>query len=582
MTSFALALLLAQAATPAAVPPDSASDHRRAVEAQAAFERTRAWHAPLSWWSGGSSCDERIGRFCLRFGTDDPDEDRPSWTPPDEAPEVVEARTEFMSLLAEVAGRFPGNGWVAGQRVAYLGEIGAWESALAAAQACRAEEWWCDALLGHALHGSGRIAEAEDAFARVEPHLGPDDLALWSDPVFLGSLELMQEERRLSEADRALFRERIWRLADPLFLLEGNVLRSEHRARWVLAQVRAESRNGHGLPWGRDLRELLLRYGPVVAYERVHEVGGVYTGPPPTIGRYSPDAWHLIPSLEAILDPGGSGSDDWRTDRRQARSRHTPPQAPRLRAMEVQTARFRRGDDLLALAAWELATPPDSGVSARGAFLLDTLALEPRPQTLVDIEDHRGVVLARAPAGGYLLSIEALDAAGTGGWRHREGVRIAPPLPGMLLVSDLLLLEPDARGTPEEASLEEVAPRARRSTQLPPGPVEVAWELYGVPPGGMVLGYRLRAERTDRGLLRRAGEALRLVPAPAPIELRWEEGTPVGRASPDEPLLRTVVLDFSGLESGDYLLTLSVDGPGRRPVVSERNLRVEPERMDGR
>jgi hypothetical protein len=596
---FLAALLLAQ--THLGSPADSVAEHRRAVDAQAAFERNRAWHAPFSWWSGGGECDERVGRFCLRFGSDDPDEDRPRWTPPDEVEEVIQARREFLALLAGVGERYPGNAWVAGQRVAYLGEQDRWDEALRVARTCTATGWWCDGLEGYALHGAGRIAEAERSFERVSDRLDPDEREEWDNPEILGSMELMREARRMDTGERAAFRERLWALGNPLFMIQGNALRTEHQARWVLSQIRAEARNGHGLPWGSDLAELLLRFGPIVAYERVRE-SGLYTSPAPVIGRYPPESWHLVPSVEAVLDPPASDSAHWRTDRRQARSRHAPPPAPRIRAMEAQTARFRRGNDLLLVAAWALAPLP--GDSARegfepGIFLLsDTGSVPVRHETLLHHEEG-GISLARVPAGRYLLSLEALDSEHRRAWRHREGVSLDPDPVGVFLVSDLLLFEPREEGSAgtgtaagtavgtgagtdggEPPALDELMRLALPRTSIEPGPIGVAWEVYGLPAEALRLRYRIRAEREDRGLLRRAGEALRLLSPPAPIELRWEEGVPAAASPAREPLLRSVGLDLSGLEPGTYRLTLAVSPPGYTDATASRLIRIPDQPPD--
>src|SRR5688500_5450276 len=68
-----------QAADPAAA--DWAADRARAVDAQAALERSRVARMGWAWGRAGSGCDEVVGRFCLTH-----DEGGPAWSPPPAPP----------------------------------------------------------------------------------------------------------------------------------------------------------------------------------------------------------------------------------------------------------------------------------------------------------------------------------------------------------------------------------------------------------------------------------------------------------------------------------------------------------------
>jgi hypothetical protein len=50
--------------------PDSAAIRRDAVAAQAAFERTRRHHLPLT--SSGFRCEVQLGRFCYWYDESEP------------------------------------------------------------------------------------------------------------------------------------------------------------------------------------------------------------------------------------------------------------------------------------------------------------------------------------------------------------------------------------------------------------------------------------------------------------------------------------------------------------------------------
>ena len=617
-----LPILLSLAVVPPSPGPvvaDSVQLVREARDAQSRFERLRVRHAPQSWWSGTGPCDERVGRFCLRFGQegDEREEvDRPSWTPPPEREAVTEAREELLVTLDRVGEAIPGDPWVAGQRISYLIEADRWERALEVARTCEASGWWCQGLEGVALHGLGRTLEAEERFRRVLEALDDDEREEWLDPSLVTEMELVGHLADLEGEELERERERIWALSNPLFLLEGNPVWTEHLARRVLALTREDARNGHAMRWGDDMTELLVRYGPVIAYERTREPMG-YLGPPPVVGRYDPIPRHLIPSSEAVTNPSASKAADWSTHRRRTRSRHAPAEARRIHTMDSQVATFRRGDEVLIVVDWELAVVPDlPEVDSLevGEFEAEAIEVDSIPAVdadteletglfLVDVEDlepirfmaprtgaQRGVATAQVPVGDYLLSVEALDAEDRRAWRHRRGVKTTPMTRGVVQLSDLLLLEPlEAEAGIQEGEeledlpLESLLLRGHTSLSLPPGPVEVVWEIYGLEGTEGRLDFELSATREDRSLLRRLGEALRIVSSRDPTRLRWEEGVRREDVADGTPYLRRVVMDLSALDPGHYDLSLAVTPPGRTPATTVRQIRLlDPSEYDAR
>lgn len=592
-----VAALVLMAPVPSS-PPDSLSLHREARAAQERFERTRVRHAPISWWSGSGPCDERVGRFCLRFGreSEEEEEDRPSWIPPPDAPEVVQAREDLIATLADIAHRIPGDSWVSGQRVAYLAEVGRWEEALQAAARCGADGWWCRGLEGIALHGLGRTREAEDAFRSVLEELEPDERDQWVDPGILGGAEWRRHLGRLDPDDRMREEERMWSLADPLFMLEGNSLWTEHLSRWVLAATRETARNGHAMRWGRDMTELLVRYGPVVAYERTREPLS-YVGPPLVVGRYDPVPRNLFPSFDAILDPAASEPRDWLTHQRRTTSRHAPSLARRIHAMDAQVTRFLDGDDLLLRVDWALIRPPgDSADEApipsfppdsMGAYLFvvnletgERLGVEAALHGEGDGPASAGFAVIRVPAGRYLLSMEGVAPTEGRAWRTRMGVEKTAPHRGVITLSDLLLLDPSqvSEGHPEGKSGVpdpiDTLPRAYSSLVLPHGPVEVLWEVYGLEGTEGEIRFELKVEREGQSLLRRLGQAVRLLGGDDPLGIGWREGVPRDEVSGRSPLRRSVVVDLSSLDPGEYEVTLTATPPGRTPVTVGRRVVV--------
>lgn len=596
-------------------PADSVALRREARDAQIRFERLRVHHAPLSWWTSGGRCDEVVGRFCLRFTGEDRNGEAEPWEPPEESREVGEGRERLLETLSRVFEAHPGDAWVAGQLVAYLGEADRWAEAVRASRTCRAARpGWCEALEGFALHGSGESAAAEAAFRRALDRFPAEERREWLDLEWLVELDAYRELRGREGPERERLEARIWALGDPLFLTEANELLVEHLSRHTLARIWEGARNPYGIRWGRDMTQLLVRYGPEVAYERVRDPPAMHMGPPPVVGRFPPGIRGILPELDALLRPTEVGPEAFPSDRRRARSRHGAGPADRVRTLDPQLARFRRGDSLLVVAAWQLpereapaseaevvedseANGEDAlGASSSGAepsggngagphappeaalFLLQQGEGVPR-RFDVDATGRRGVATGRVPLDAYLLSLEVVDAAHREAWRHRRGVGLSTLHPEVIELSDLLLLEPG--GDPVEPGtarapgdrLERHLERALPGDHFPRGTVEVAWELYGVPGGDGSLRFRLTAERDDRGLLRRAGEALRLLSPPAPVEISWSEGVPADHVRA-EPLFRHVEMDLGALDPGIYRLRLTLSLPGRSPTVTERTVEI--------
>lgn len=605
VTSLYLAISVA-VGSPQVSAADSIDLLSDARAAQTRFERLRVYYSPQSWWSGSGPCDERVGRFCLRFGreSEEEGEDRPAPTPRPESEEITDAREDLLETLARIGEAIPGDPWVAGQRVSYLAETQRWDEALEVAWTCEAQGWWCQGLAGIALNGLGRTSEAEAAFREVLSHLPPEEREEWEDPSMIADRELSRWIRDLDEEEREREWERVWKLAHPLFILGGNPVWTEHMSRWMLSLTREDARNGHAMRWGSDMTELLVRYGPVVAYERTREPMG-YLGPPLVIGRYDPVPRNLFPAESAVLEPATSDPVDWLTHQRRTRSRHAPALARRIHTMDVQVARFRRGEDLLIAAAWELLDVTDNDVAAPGSdasvrsedadtvqvtfppeelrsalFVLDEDEMEPLRFMAPPTGPTGGVATAVVPAGRYLISMEALDPKEGRGWRSRRGTSMEPRHRQVVQLSDLLVVAPAQRPetSPPDANVEDQLPldslllRAHPHTRFAPQEIEVAWEVYGLSGTEGVVRFEITATREDRGLFRRAGEALGLLSSRDPVRLRWEEGVSRSQVEGDQPYLRSVVLDLSGLDDGEYELEVAVTPPGRTAATSTREI----------
>jgi hypothetical protein len=608
-------------AVPAASPGDSVRLHGQAKGAQARFERLRVASAPMTWRTYTGPCDERLGRLCLTFGPENIEVDSAQvWTPPEEVPAVVEGREELLSVLEDVAERIPADSWVLGQRIAYLGEAGRWEEALTLVRSCpmpSTESWWCLALEGMVLHRMEDWVPSLAAFDRALSKMSGELAETWVDPGVLLEHEGRQLLVDAPPDSLSRLRDAVWTLADPLYLVPGNDRFTEHLSRHVLALIREDSRNPYQMRWGDDLSEFLVRYGPEVAFEQ-ERAPPLHLGPPPVVGRLNPESRGVMPRPDDIADVTAIPIGDWTLDRRRVRERHEPTYAARIELMEVQQARFLRGDDLLVVVGWipqgEQTGDSDSPEGHDGPgtelesslFLVDGATLEPvsanvrmRPGPVSDRGRGR-VSTARVPTGSYLLSLEALDTEAGRAWRARHGVAARAVPRGVVALSDLLLLAPgsetrsafgstspassiEAHGPPgdrassgpeEMATLEENLHRVLPGVRLADRVVEVAWEVYGMEGLTVPLVYRLAVEPVERGVLRAAAEFLRIVEPRGSLDLVWAEGGGGFDEGSLEPSLRSIVVDLSALPPGEMRLALTLELPGREPVTAERMLEL--------
>ncbi|HSM36209.1 MAG TPA: hypothetical protein VK837_07430 [Longimicrobiales bacterium] len=596
---------------------DAIEDSARALEAaraaQARFERVR--RASLPWGLGGSggACGEVVGRFCWRSEGSDED-------PPLEPENIGVERLGLLIELAGLSERAPSDRWLVGQQVRYrvegaqtaliagrralagdppdlAGARGADSLArehLAAAEtlarACRddgAGDGWCDALSGLALHVAGRTEEAERAFAG---RTGVPPAVLDAARPLRDLLD--RDARRLlhQAADTAAFERLLWRLADPFWSLPGNDRRSEHLARVVMARIQEDTRNPFGIPWGDDLRELHARFGWEVAWELTHSPPSLLAAPATVVGHQQDDGFGFVPPGAAIAAGPEAGPEAWEPDREPRREGYAPPYLDSLVSAEHQLAAFRRGDSLLFVVA---AAHPGAGDVTTGAGPFDwtrhgpsaALALLPWPLAALPAGPAENPVQvvraaadaepggtwrarARAPAGSYLVSVEALGGDGMGA-RARYGVRRDTLAAGVLDVSDVLLFAPGPGG---ETDPEALAARMLTSSRVAAGSaVGVAFEVYGLSADGEAVTFDLSVRRSSASFFRRAARWLGLADADEAVRVRWSDAAAPADGRYGRSLEVSIPADAP---PGDYALRLLVRAVGRADVVVERELTI--------
>lgn len=560
---------------------DSVDLHERARRSQADFERRRRRALPRTGGSGTfSSCDEVVGRFCLRF------QEGGDWEPDLDSPEILQARDDLLDVLAEVGREIPGDRWVRGQRIHYLGEEGRWGEALDLVEDCAspAEGWWCHALQGYVLHRSDRYGEALEAFLRALGQMDGEMRSEWEDPEPLLDRSGRGVWGDAGPEDRDGLWQRLWALADPLYLVPGNDRLTEHYARRTASWIRDDARNPYGIRWGWDLTRLLVRYGSELGWERERPAATSLRSAS-VIGHHHPESRRYVPPGDVLADPFGFDPEVWDPEADDPLSSYAPPYAPELRSERFQVARFRRGHEMVVLAGYRLpsdeedaddpqrgeSTPATSGAPSgpvqAGLFLLHPDSGEVRRVRRTGVD--RGGLTLRVPMSGYLASVEVWSPRRSLAGRVRVGVEMVELPPDVAAISDLLVLDP---GEVPAADLEEAASRIRPHLRVCPGEtVGVGWELYGLGLQRESVDFRLRVEATDRGFFQRAGEWLGLSDAPDPVTLEWTETGP----DRPRPFFRSIEVRLPDeMEPGAHRIRLDADLAGRSPLRAERFVEV--------
>ena len=558
----------ASALVAAAPPPvDSADALSTARAAQARFEIVR--FARLPWTDRiptAPRCDEIVGRFCLWF--DDVPE---MWKPPPEVEDVKKARDGLLAWLAAAEEAHPADRWIVGQRVRYLVEAGRHNEAELAAQACRAERWWCLALGAFVQHSRADFGSAESAFDQALLAMPDSVRTEWTDLTLLLDPAERESYAKLSAEARAELERRFWHLANPLHSRPGNARRSEHFARHVLVRLYEDARSPDRERWGNDSREIVLRYGAAAGWERARPTSLVIGAAPIVTTHFASGGRHFLPSLEQVREPSLLDSELLARDVRAPRTEYAPAYADRFDALTHQVALFRRGDSVLVAAAWEVPRDTLTGRSLADTSRVEAaLVLGGLEGTIIDVQrrtlhGRRGQLLALAPASDVLASVEIVAPEERRVARGRIAVRPGWTRDQVIALSDLLLIAP---ADEPPGSLDEALPIARPEWTVSRGDrAGIYWELYAADTSGRRSTMMLSLTREGRSWPRRLAERLGLRDGSDGLRLQWEERTS-GEIAP-----RAVMLDLGRIEPGTYTLELRVQGENavaRRRLVITR------------
>jgi hypothetical protein len=549
--SFAQPQLLRTSARDAQLRTDSAEISQRAHDLQARFERRRRQMLPRFYIGSADRC-LIVGRFC-------------EWHPnlngyavPDEGKGIVRARAELLRDLEKASTALPGDDWIIGQRIRYLTE-GHDASAADVARSCRATRWWCDALLGLALHIAGDYAGADSAYAVALDGMPSQTRCHWLNLSPLLDDDIRDTYKKMSCAQREAVDARIWWVADPLYMIPGNDRRTEHFSRVLHTALQRDAENTYGSSWGGDLAELILRFGWAEKWTKEPPNSSYPESKAPITGHEREPGYHFFltqrppDSLALIVD---SVFDIYQSP---PREQYAPVYTRAFVRLDAQVARFRRGDSTKVVASYDVSADTIFGRRRFTAALIAMGDEATSPsQTQVADAPARNVLTVSTPWKEQLIGVELLANDSAGAARWRSGFAEIPLDSGRISVSDLLFVdgEPSLPG-----DLNEAIPRAHGGTKFRRDrKVGLFWELYGKTPADSALPISLTITPVDEGLLRRAFRALRIAPKVSPLNIRWHENGASGVLS-----ARSVLLDLSLVPAGKYAVKLEV---GNNPTAA--------------
>ena len=593
-------------------PADSSSIHREAEVAQARFERVRRRLLPEVRDEGRRPCEERVGRLCFWHGGED------DWELIPDPSDLVDARDELLNNLEAAAAHIPGDEWILGQRIRYMGEAGRWDAAVALAGVCGgADPSWCGVLQGFALHGTGRYQAALESFERAFDNMDSERARKWRDPSVLldrrGSRLLSDaasgrdvdpetERDAAPEPSPALpdgwekVRTRVWALADPLYLVPGNDRESEHYARWAFSAMNDQARNAWGMSWGDDLEELTVRYGWERGWERVRQGIGDFGTAPSVIGHQLPGGREFAPPGRVLEAPSETVLDAWIPEEERPQNMHVPAYAPVFLPGVAQVAVFHRGDSILVAASTEVPANSDTMPTRStnwGPRTDSALAEGPTPWPqpvllsgpeqiglfLVDQEGRisgtsrplrEGALHLTVPADRYLVSVEAWAPEEGLGARIRHGIKTETIPDDLATLSDLVLLHKEG-SLPESVAAALTSMRASTSLEAD-AELVLGWEVFGLGWREEVVSFDLSFSREGESLFGSLGRWLGFGGGQKPLQIQWSEPGP----SEIGPWFRSVEVFVPQVDPGKYVFRLSVTTPGREGVVRTRLVEIVP------
>jgi hypothetical protein len=179
------------------------------------------------------------------------------------------ARSRRAALIRQydsVAALLPSDDFIVGQLVRLLVDQWEYDGAERIAKACRATRWWCAMLAGYVHGARGEVVKAESAFAAAFAAMSERERCEWTDYRLVIDFASRDKYGAGGCGRRAEVNERLWWLADPLYIEAGNERKVEQDVRSVLLALRTDLGRDERFAWGNkrddDARQVMvLRYG---------------------------------------------------------------------------------------------------------------------------------------------------------------------------------------------------------------------------------------------------------------------------------------------------------------------------------
>jgi len=214
---------------------DSLSLRKEMAESARGYENSKRSTAPHRLMQQ-SFCDEQVGRYCLIY-------DRGIMeTLPGEPEQVTKARNRVIVAFQKAVTAWPSDSTLVAPLIRYLVEADRGAEAVEISQHFKAvttDKVWAMFLLGFAQHGARDDAAADETFARALHDALPNERQEMHDVTFILSRDEREKYQALPGPQRARYLERLWRLADPLYLTPGNESLVEHLSRKVYTHILA-------------------------------------------------------------------------------------------------------------------------------------------------------------------------------------------------------------------------------------------------------------------------------------------------------------------------------------------------------
>jgi hypothetical protein len=269
-------------------------------------------------------------------------------------------------------------------------------------------------------------------------------------------------------------------------------------------------------------------------------------------GHEREPGFHFFTTQMPPENPAAINDSLFELEQSPPREQYAPTYARTFENLDVQVARFRRGDSTRVVAAYDVGTDT---IFSRHNFAAAVVAVQSdgalASKSEVLESPARNVLSVSTPFKANVVGVELLAEDSAGAARWRAGFAEIPVDSGRISVSDLLFVD---GGPSLPTDLDEAIPRTHGGTKFRRGEqLGLFWELYGRAPADSALPISLTITPVNEGFLRRTFRVFRIVPKVSPLSIRWRENGASGLLS-----ARAVLLDLSKVPAGKYAVKLEV------------------------